>query len=200
MGVAENTFEIERRRQLYHKDTTMPTGQPLGYDGDPNLVVPGDSDGEFLLYYAPSGTNFTQKNTTPFTIWSKKSDTPGGLWEIDGSGGGGLTEVPAQHVELLFDFSQTGGTLDIGQAVKNQKVLKTILNVAEPFDKDLGITIGTDTSPAILMTVAENDPSILNEYSRSNNLSADDLDVFRTFFTYTEQPTVGSASVTIYFN
>lgn len=73
-------FETERRSILFHKDTSMPNGTQLGYDGDPNFAVAINSDGEFLLHYCPSGTRFIQKNVTPFLIWEKLADAPGGIW------------------------------------------------------------------------------------------------------------------------
>jgi hypothetical protein len=192
-------FELERRSILFHKDTTMPDGSQLGYDGDPNLADPDNSDGEFLLHYSPSGTNYCQKTTTPFTIWTKKSDDPGGIWIVSGTGGGG--EVVPQHIEAEFDFSQTDQALSIGKGTKDQKILKTILKIIEKFDNDLGVTVGTDTSQGLLMTLTENDTDIPGEYCKSNNLPVDDgTEVFRAFFSYTTQPTEGRAVVTIYFN
>lgn len=80
-------FEVERRGVTFHKGTSMPDHSQLGYDGDPNLAVPGNSAGEFLLYNCPSGTRYLQKNVTPFAFWRKASDAAGGIWLLESSGG-----------------------------------------------------------------------------------------------------------------
>jgi hypothetical protein len=93
-------FEVERRSILFHKDTSMPDGTQLGYDGDPNLAVPLNTDGEFLLYHCPSGTRYTQKNTTPFTIWKKVSDDAGGLWVREG---GDMINIEGGCANTIYD-------------------------------------------------------------------------------------------------
>jgi len=96
-------FEVERRSILFHKDTSMPDGTQLGYDNDPNLAVPSNSDGEFLLYHSPSGTRYIQKNTSPFTIWKKVSDNAGGLWlEESGAGGSLLQKIETFIIDSVI--------------------------------------------------------------------------------------------------
>ena len=70
-------FEIPRRQILFRPDTAMPDGSVFGYDADPNLAVPTNSDAEYLLHYCPIGTLYTQSGI----IWRKIEDTPGGLWQ-----------------------------------------------------------------------------------------------------------------------
>ena len=62
------TFELERRSILFHKDTSMPDETQLGYNGDPNLAVNGNTDGETLIYNSPSGTRYLNKSVTPYEI------------------------------------------------------------------------------------------------------------------------------------
>jgi hypothetical protein len=127
MGLLEDlAFETERRSILFHKDTTMPDNTQLGYDGDPNSANPVNSDGEFLLHYSPAGTNYCQKNTIPFSLWTKKSDNPGGIWEVAGAGSAPTTP------ELLFIYN-SDGTLAVEDLVyqspsENRYVLKVIDN------------------------------------------------------------------------
>jgi hypothetical protein len=73
-------FEIERAPRIFHRDTTMPDESQLGYIGDPNSVVNGNTPGESLLYNAPSGTKFVDKTSSPYEIWEKIEDTAGGVW------------------------------------------------------------------------------------------------------------------------
>lgn len=79
-------FEMERRSILFHRDTTMPDASQLGYTGDPNNAVPGNTDGEFLIHNSPSGTNYMDKGVSPYQKWTKVDDTAGGLWVKTGAG------------------------------------------------------------------------------------------------------------------
>lgn len=53
-------FEMERRVILFKPTTSMPDDTSLGYNGDPNLAVPGNSGGEFLIYNSPNSTRYAQ--------------------------------------------------------------------------------------------------------------------------------------------
>jgi len=106
----------------------------------------------------------------------------------------------ALHKELSFDFSQINGSLVIGGVVPNQKITKTILEITEAFDGiDFGVTVGTNVSTAILMTIAENSPDVEGSYSKINNLDPAETDVYSIFFTYSDLPTQGQAVITIFF-
>ena len=48
----------------------MPDGSVLGYNGDPNEVVEGDSSGQTLIYHCPVGTRYQEDDGTQ---WYKKS-------------------------------------------------------------------------------------------------------------------------------
>lgn len=115
-------------------------------------------------------------------------------WEVILSG------ITANHLTLEFDFSEINVSLEIGEALPYMKVQNTILEIIEPFDNDLGITVGTDDAQAILMTITENTPSVVGQYEISNNLTPNDDDIFETFFSYANPPTEGKATITIYFN
>lgn len=83
-SVTTNWFEIERRNIMFKSTTTMPDGSSLGYDGDPNFVINGNTDGETLLYNSPIATMYTQDNGD---IWYKKQLQ--NTWvKIGGSSGG----------------------------------------------------------------------------------------------------------------
>ena len=73
-------FEIERAPRILHRDTTMPDESQLGYVGNPNNVLNGNTPGETLLYNAPSGTKYIDKTSQPYEIWEKIEDLSGGVW------------------------------------------------------------------------------------------------------------------------
>lgn len=104
MGLLQDiAFETERRSILFHRNTSMPDGTQLTYDGDPNNANKDNSDGEFLLHYCPGGTRYLQKNVTPFQIWEKVADEVGGIWI---KAGGKVIELPTN--------SDIGGDRAIG--------------------------------------------------------------------------------------
>jgi len=80
--LSELGFEIERRVIVFHKDTTMPDNSQLGFTGNPNNVIEGNTAGETLLYNSPSGTQFIDKSADPHVRYVKSQDFPGGIWEI----------------------------------------------------------------------------------------------------------------------
>ena len=70
----DNSFEIERRVILFKPTTTLPDDSALGYDGDPNVVINGNTAGETLIYNCPRNTRYSEssgiewvKNTLPNT-------------------------------------------------------------------------------------------------------------------------------------
>jgi len=73
-------FEMERRIIIFHRDTTMPDDTQLGYTGNPNDVINGNTPGESLLYNAPSGTEYLDKGEDPHTRYKKVQDLAGGTW------------------------------------------------------------------------------------------------------------------------
>jgi len=81
MGQIEDLlFETERRVILFKSGTTMPDASQLGWNADPNNVVNGNTDGETLIYMAPTGTRYQEDDGTQ---WYKKAmpnnwDTFGG--------------------------------------------------------------------------------------------------------------------------
>ncbi len=90
MPVTTLQFEMERRSVIFHRDTTMGSGDPLGYIGDPNYANPDNSSGELLIHWCPAGSFYIDKGTTPQTFWVKLIDGPGGQWvRSDGTGEGG---------------------------------------------------------------------------------------------------------------
>jgi len=76
-------FEVERRVIIFHRDTSMPDDTQLGYVGDPNNVINGNTDGETLLYNSPSGSKYLDKDSDPHERWVKVVDVAGGLWELE---------------------------------------------------------------------------------------------------------------------
>lgn len=190
-------FELERRSIVFHRDTTMPDTTQLGYVGDPNNAVDGNTPGETLLYYCPSGTRYLDKSVAPYTRWVKVSDDPGGLWEMEASGQAGTTQI--NHIEVEFTYSDAGSPVSIGIAPLGANVQNTFLEILSPFDDGLQMTIGTVDSLALLMSAEENIPSEVGQYRAANNVKYDGEPEFFVFFN-TASPTMGQARATIYFN
>ena len=92
-------FEVERRIIVFHKDTSMPDESQLGYTGDPNNAVNGNTDGETLLHNCPSGSRYLDKGSVPHARWVKVSDAPGGDWVEEGAA---LGEEVAHCCQGLF--------------------------------------------------------------------------------------------------
>jgi len=77
---------MERRIILFTPITTMPDDTSLGYNGDPNSAVPGNSAGEFLLYNSPNSTRYAEFDASQNVSqeWYKKAQP--NIWEWLGSG------------------------------------------------------------------------------------------------------------------
>jgi hypothetical protein len=75
-------FEVERRAIQLKYNTNMPDETTLGYDGDPNSVVNGNTLGETLLYNVALGATFFQSDGT----WWQKKALPNTWYEIGGTG------------------------------------------------------------------------------------------------------------------
>ncbi len=81
VDAAQNAFEIERRAILWTPLITLNDDvTALGYDEDPNNVVPGNSDGEDWLLILPIGQFYKQSNAN---LWWKVSKTPN-IWALMG--------------------------------------------------------------------------------------------------------------------
>lgn len=61
-------FELERRGIVFHRDVSLPDDSQLGYVGNPNNVINGNTAGETLLYNCPSGTFFIDKSKNPYEV------------------------------------------------------------------------------------------------------------------------------------
>lgn len=102
-------FEMQRRVILFRRDTTMPDGTQLGYDGDPNNATLGVTDGETLIYNSPTGTRYEQ---TDGTQWYKKEKP--NVWETIGSPepfyqqftiSDWISGAGAYYIEFLHEFN-----------------------------------------------------------------------------------------------
>ena len=63
-------FELQRRVVLFNPNTTLADTTQLGYDGDPNDVINGNTPGETLIYNSPMGTRYQESDGTQ---WFKGS-------------------------------------------------------------------------------------------------------------------------------
>lgn len=143
-----NAFETERRFIQLKYNTNMPDDTILGYDGNPNLVVNGDTDGQTLIYNVAMGASFLQSSGS---LWFKKS-LPNTWIEI-----GGSTSVASNVVSYVIPAGNTQlfYTLDLAN---NQN-----------FDFIVDTVHGTNRSLAKL-SVLWSDPSMeQNEYSFLGN-------------------------------
>lgn len=84
----ENWFEVERRVIMFKPTTTLPDATLLGYDGDPNNVINGNTQGETLLYNCPMNTRYSQSIGVE---WRKQS-VPN-TWVLIGEGSSSTCEV-----------------------------------------------------------------------------------------------------------
>ncbi len=96
MPVTTLQFEMERRSVIFHRDTTLVSGNPLGYTGNPNLANGDNSSGEMLLTRCPAGSFYVDKGANPQTFWVKLQDGVGGVWVrsdgfVSGGEGGNIT-------------------------------------------------------------------------------------------------------------
>ncbi len=80
------SFELPRRSILFHKDTELPDQSLLGYTGNPNDVVPGNTPGETLIYNAAAGTHYQDRGILPYETWEKAEGGSGGIWLKGDSG------------------------------------------------------------------------------------------------------------------
>ncbi len=98
-------FELERRVILFKSTTTLPDSSPLGYNGDPNSAVDGNTAGETLIYNCPVGSRYQQDDGTQ---WYK--ETLPNTWMLFGSGEG-IVEATYSELQTLV----TNSELVVGQ-------------------------------------------------------------------------------------
>ena len=110
------TFELPRRPVLFHASTEMPDQSLLGYTGDPNSAVNGNTPGETLLQNSPAGTSFQDRASVPYEIWDKMEDGIGGIWQERGTGSGSgetnvITIAEVAHTKVIGDWVTGDGTI-----------------------------------------------------------------------------------------
>ena len=89
-SVAQNSFEIERRGIMWTPLITLNDGiTSLGYDGNPNSVIDGNTPGETWLYSLPVGQFYKQSDAT---LWWK-SGAPNSWINLGGAGGSEITNL-----------------------------------------------------------------------------------------------------------
>lgn len=139
-----NAFEIERRCIQLKYNTNMPDDTTLGYDGNPNSVVNGNTDGESLIYNVAMGSTFLQSSGK---WWFKKS-LPNTWIEI-----GGATSVASNVVTYTIP---TGNT---------QLFYTLDLSNNQTFDFTIDTIHGTDRSYAKVAVLWADPDMEQNEYS-----------------------------------
>lgn len=153
--VAENSFEIERRVILFKPTTTMPDNSLLGYDGNPNSVVNGNTPGETLVYNCPMGTMYIQSNGDE---WRKKS-TPNNWVEL-GGGGGSSTFLSIETITL------TALELAAGKIIAAHTIVQTEL---------YSVNLNGSVLFSGLDYTIQNDKDIVFTFSQNQLLTAGDL-------------------------
>src|SRR6056297_3332847 len=101
-------FEIERRAIQLKYNTNMPDDTILGYDGNPNSVVNGNTPGETLIYNVAQGATFLQSNGD----WWQKKALPN-TWEKIGGVGSNTGQVAS--ATIAPGTTQTFFTLDLNK-------------------------------------------------------------------------------------
>jgi len=111
-------FELPRRPVLFKSTTEMPDQSLLGYTGDPNSAVNGNTPGETLLQNSPAGTSFQDRTAVPYIIWDKLEDGIGGVWLERGTGSGSgsgetnvLTINEVAHTKVIGDWVTGDGSI-----------------------------------------------------------------------------------------
>jgi len=146
MTIEGNQFEIERRVVLFKSTTTLPSGSPLGYNGNPNSVINGNSDGETLLYNSPIGTTYMQDSGV---FWVKKVSQ--NIWEVLS----GASLVEDRNVDIYSNFNpadfgtsnwHTRSLHELGRQVMYHRA--QLLNKETAFGKNTAFNknFGTDYS------------------------------------------------------
>lgn len=108
-----NAFEIERRGIMWTPLITLNDGETsLGYDGNPNNVIDGNTPGETWLYSLPIGQFYKQLDAT---LWWK-SEAPNTWINLsEGGGGEGGTTTPDVMIDMgLFTEDPPRTTIDCG--------------------------------------------------------------------------------------
>ncbi|RLB91778.1 MAG: hypothetical protein DRH10_01040 [Deltaproteobacteria bacterium] len=104
-------------------------------------------------------------------------------------------------IELDFDFNDIGPAgLSLGGIQVGANVHSTFLEITEEFDNDVGFTIGTQLSQALLMRIDENSSDVVSQYMVVNNLALVGTENIRLFSDYVDAPTKGVGRATVYYH
>ena len=122
-----NAFEIERRGIMWTPLITLNDGvTSLGYDGDPNNVIDGNTPGESWLYSLPTGQFYKQSDAT---LWWK-SEAPNTWINLSEGGGGGGEGEPAYtktfNTNDWTEISPTEFEMSIGAVTHQQGSIKEL--------------------------------------------------------------------------
>jgi hypothetical protein len=148
MGMLENhQFELERRVILFKPDTTMPDNTLLGYDGDPNAVDEHNSDGEFLLYHSPLGTQYIQFNGVE---WRKRA-LPN-VW-VELGGGGGTSTLLSIETFTLTSTELAAGKIIVNNTINQNECYSVNLNGSVLFS---GFDYTIQNSNEVVFTFSQN--------------------------------------------
>lgn len=101
-----NSFEIERRVVLFKSTTTLPDGSSLGYNGNPNNVINGNTDGETLIYNCPRNTRYSEDDGVE---WTKK-EVPNSWIRLSSMTLLDLDDTPGDYAEGEYLRSTSSGT------------------------------------------------------------------------------------------
>lgn len=143
-SVENNFFELERRAIQLKFNTNMPDSTILGYDGNPNNVVNGNTDGESLIYNVAMGATFLQSNGG----WWFKQALPNTWIQV-----GGATSVASNVVTYTIPAGNT------------QQFYSLNLTNNQNFEFIMDAVQGTDRSLTKL-SLLWSDPNMeFNEYS-----------------------------------
>lgn len=139
-----NAFEIERRQIQLKFNTNMPDDTILGYDGNPNSVVNGNTDGESLIYNVAMGATFLQSNGN----WWFKQALPNTWIQV-----GGATSVASNVVTYTIPAGNTQQFYSLSLA--NNQNFEFIMDAVQ----------GTDRSLTKISLLWANPNMEFNEYS-----------------------------------
>lgn len=113
--------------------------------------------------------------------------------------GGGSRSSIALHSAVHFGFADfTTGFKTIGVVGANFIISRVVVEILTPFDGGAQITIGTQLSQGLLLTVIETDMSLPTSFESETSYLNPTSQTFSVYLS--GSPTVGSANVYLFYS
>ena len=146
-------FEMERRVILFTPITSMPDDTSLGYNGDPNLANPSNSDGEFLLYHSPNSTRYAEFDASQNVLQEWYKEGQPNTWSFLGSGAldtsVGVINVGDGSAGVFLGYDASGNielrtVSGSGAAIVSESGNQIIISIDASFSGEInyGVNVG----------------------------------------------------------